>query len=737
MELPPGRFARTWIYLQRSDVLARLAVGLVGALMICVLTRSWVPPFSYREGYVPDRSIAAKVAFRQPNERAWEEAKARAFQQRPLVYRQDSKELVLLRAALQNAVTEIVKAPAFKELNPETWKQFEPAQPPGESPDLERQESEYDQFISALGGQPGLPAFEQAVGKAFASFEQHGLLEKLPDAHGEGNQKEIAVYPIGRPKDEYLVQLQDVLISDAESLHKNLKENLPPPVAERVFTWLKPRLHSTLTLDEEATQRARDAAAAAVPAQYTIFEPGQMLAPAGKPLDPSEVKLLKLEHEAYAEQLPWGQMAARSTAVLAMLAAIFALCGHYLFYHERRLLSEMLRLVTLVGAAVATVALVHWASLDPWRAALIPLLLFGMTFAIAYHRDVALVLAVALAIVLGMTGGEGLGNFMIWTGVVASAIVQLGRIRSRSKLIKVGAISAVVALLTTYGVGLLNEQPPAWPLLSEAVRNALWTLAAGFLVTGLLPMIENFFGVLTEISLLEWGDVSHPLLQELVRRAPGTYNHSINVAAIAEAAAESIGACGLLVRVGAYFHDIGKMLKPDYFVENQSTGSNRHDALVPAMSTLIIIAHVKDGADLARQHDLPEPIVDFIEQHHGTTLVEYFYRRANERSETDPNGSDVAEASFRYPGPKPQTIEAAVLMLADSVEGAARALVEPTPSRIESLVEEIALKKLLDGQFDECHLTLEQLRTIEDSLIKSLTGVYHGRIKYPGHQRTA
>jgi membrane-associated HD superfamily phosphohydrolase len=155
------------------------------------------------------------------------------------------------------------------------------------------------------------------------------------------------------------------------------------------------------------------------------------------------------------------------------------------------------------------------------------------------------------------------------------------------------------------------------------------------------------------------------------------------------------------------------------------------------MSTLIIIAHVKDGADLARQHDLPEPIVDFIEQHHGTTLVEYFYRRANERSETDPNGGEVPESSFRYPGPKPQTIEAAVLMLADSVEGAARALVEPNPSRIESLVEEIALKKLLDGQFDECHLTLEQLRTIEDSLIKSLTGVYHGRIKYPGQQRTA
>jgi putative nucleotidyltransferase with HDIG domain len=259
---------------------------------------------------------------------------------------------------------------------------------------------------------------------------------------------------------------------------------------------------------------------------------------------------------------------------------------------------------------------------------------------------------------------------------------------------------------------------------------------AGLLMLGLLPFIESMFGVQTELSLLELGDVAHPLLQELVRRAPGTYNHSINVASIAEAAAESIGAQGLLVRVGAYFHDIGKMLKPGYFVENQGHDANRHESLVPAMSTLIIIAHIKDGADLARQHRLPQSIIDFIEQHHGTTLVEYFYRRASERNEANPDGGEVDESDFRYPGPKPQTREAAVLMLADAVESASRALVEPTPARIESLVHEIALKRLLDGQFDCCGLTLQELATVEDSLIKSLTAVYHGRIKYP-EQRSA
>jgi putative nucleotidyltransferase with HDIG domain len=232
----------------------------------------------------------------------------------------------------------------------------------------------------------------------------------------------------------------------------------------------------------------------------------------------------------------------------------------------------------------------------------------------------------------------------------------------------------------------------------------------------------------TDLSLLDLLDSAHPLLQELARRAPGTYSHSVNVASIAEAAAETIGANGLLVRVGAYFHDVGKMLNPEYFVENQTPDMNRHQSLVPALSTLVIIAHVKDGADLARQYGLPQTIVDFIEQHHGTTLVEYFYQQAAKRLE------NVDETNFRYPGPRPQTREAAVLMLADAVESACRALDEPAPARIEGLISDIGMKRLLDGQFDDCGLTLRELQDIEDSLFKSVTAIYHGRIKYPDHK---
>jgi cyclic-di-AMP phosphodiesterase PgpH len=236
--------------------------------------------------------------------------------------------------------------------------------------------------------------------------------------------------------------------------------------------------------------------------------------------------------------------------------------------------------------------------------------------------------------------------------------------------------------------------------------------------------------------LLELGDITHPLLQELVRRAPGTHNHSITVGAIAEAAAERIGANALLVRIGAYFHDIGKMLKPHYFVENQVGSTSRHANLAPAMSTLIIIGHVKDGVDLGRQHHLPEPIIDLIEQHHGTTLVEYFFHEANRRSGANPDGSTVHESAFRYPGPKPQTREAGILMMADAVESASRTLSEPTPSRIEGLVSDLIDKRLRDGQFDECGLTLREIAEIRECLIKSLIGIYHGRVKYP-EQRTA
>jgi len=563
------------------------------------------------------------------------------------------------------------------------------------------------------------------------------VLEKIQHTFDEGSQNEIDVHPIGNPTETLRVQVPQALLVEAKArLRTRLTEELGEgSFLDRIVAWIEPRLSGTLEIDREATARAKQEASDRTPAQFVSYQRGGLLAEASVPITPESLVLLRREHDEFLRQQDPRERIVRLLAMLGLFAALFTLAAFYIHLNHRDLLADLGHVVTLLGFSVVTIVLCMLAAADAWQAQVVPLLLFAMTMAIAYDEDLALLLAseVALVVVLGL--GRGLPDFITLAAAVAAMVFWMGRIRNRSKLIYVGLWAGAVAMLSQVGANLLHERPFDLQMVYEAARTGTWTLLAGFLMTGLLPFVERSFGVLTDLSLLEVGDVAHPLLQELVRRAPGTYNHSINVASLAEAAAESIGARGLLVRVGAYFHDIGKMLKPSYFIENQGQ-ENRHESLVPAMSTLIIMAHVKEGVELARQYNLPQPIIDLIAEHHGTTLVEYFYKRAAERSQSDPNGGGPDEQTYRYPGPKPSTRESAVMMLADAAESASRTLSEPTPARIASLVHELAQKRLNDGQFDECGLTLEELKTVEKSLVKSLTAVYHGRVKYPD-QRTA
>jgi putative nucleotidyltransferase with HDIG domain len=243
-----------------------------------------------------------------------------------------------------------------------------------------------------------------------------------------------------------------------------------------------------------------------------------------------------------------------------------------------------------------------------------------------------------------------------------------------------------------------------------------------------LPLIEWLFNVATEIRLFELSDQEQPLLRFLMTLAPSTDNHSRRVAILAEAAAEAIGANSLLARVGSFYHDIGKMTKPGYFIENMPGDESPHDHLRPTMSTLIIAAHTKDGVELGEEASLPRPIIDIIAQHHGTSTIEYFWHRYLEEAGEKPG---LDQEFFRYPGEKPRTKEAAIVMLADAVEAASRTLSDPSPSRIEHLVRRITTAKLLDGQLEECGLTLSELHRIEQSIVRALCSMYHGRIAYP------
>ncbi len=253
-------------------------------------------------------------------------------------------------------------------------------------------------------------------------------------------------------------------------------------------------------------------------------------------------------------------------------------------------------------------------------------------------------------------------------------------------------------------------------------------LISSFIVVATLKIFESAFRVLTNFSLVELTDRNQPLLKRMALEAPGTWQHSLIVGQLTESAAEAIGANALLARAGAYYHDIGKLEKPDYFTENQSLGDNKHDAIEPSMSRLIILNHVKEGVELAKKHKINPLIIDFIPQHHGTSLMHYFYQRALEESKED---EEVNENDFRYPGPKPQSKETAITLLADSVEGATRVLEDPVPTRIEETVRKVTNNKFIDGQLDECNLTLKEIEKICSTFTRILSAIYHGRVKYP------
>ncbi len=321
---------------------------------------------------------------------------------------------------------------------------------------------------------------------------------------------------------------------------------------------------------------------------------------------------------------------------------------------------------------------------------------------------------------------------LLVTIVVAHVARQL---RKRSRMLRIGLWIGLSQTLYGLSLAFLTQLPANW-VLAQSGAAILSGVLVALVALLLLPLFESLFKLTTDITLLELSDMSHPLLQRMAIEAPGTYHHSLMVANLAQAAALEVGANALLVRVCAYFHDIGKLTKPEFFVENTQFKENPHDDLTPSMSTLVIISHVKEGIAMARRTKLPQPLTDAIEQHHGTGLVAYFYHRAKVQQSTSNDATPdqsrpVGEEDFRYPGPKPRTPEMGILLLADGVEAASRSMEKPTPSRIENLVSEIVDARLQDDQLDECDLTFSQLKAIKRTFVFALTNMLHGRVPYP------
>ncbi|MCM8795410.1 MAG: HDIG domain-containing protein [Candidatus Omnitrophica bacterium] len=356
----------------------------------------------------------------------------------------------------------------------------------------------------------------------------------------------------------------------------------------------------------------------------------------------------------------------------------------------------------------------------------IPFSLIPMLATILFNDlELSLVISLATSFVLASLWANrlDLGLIFFVSGMVASILVL--NARRRSVIIRAGFISGIIqALLISFThflfSGRVNLMSSFFFLLNGVVSSIV--------VLGVLPLFEYLFKTVTNISLLELADFNHPLLQRMVLEAPGTYHHSLVVGNLSDAACISVGANGLLARIGAYYHDIGKINKPDYFSENQNIYESKHNGLSPHMSKLIIMNHVREGVELAKRYKLNPRLIDFILQHHGNSLVYYFYRRALENLEED---YEIKEEGFRYPGPRPKTKETAIVLLADSVEAATRALENPSPQKIKELVHKIINNRFIDGQLDECDLTLKDLEKIAAVFIRILTGIYHSRISYP------
>jgi len=509
-------------------------------------------------------------------------------------------------------------------------------------------------------------------------------------------------------------------------------EALVPVVVARIVEAGRPSLY----LDEDRTQSLSQSAANAVEPVIVSHDADAPLLTRGQRITPQLLDEVQRENSAFLTKGPWaGRWLPRIGMVLLLVAVAFFLAAFTVGSYGR-IARNSWRLVAICMLLLGMLTISVVVSVDAPAlmvlAALGPLLFTTSVLRLAYDQRLAMAVAGVLGAIVVLALQQGIGMYILLMASAAAISAQLDDVRSRADVIRASTGTAAIAAGGALLLGMV-ESPAISSVIVQVLIDALQAGAAalgvGFLLLGILPSIERLFHITTGMTLAELRDPRRPLLRQLQQLAPGTWEHSMQVASIAEAAAEAIGADGLLCYVGGLYHDIGKMHKPQYFVENQSNGENLHDTLSPTMSLLVIVNHVKDGMELAHEYNLPRKLSHFIESHHGTTVVEYFYHQAVKQAEDDRDAPD--EDTFRYPGPRPQTREGAILMVSDAVESAVRSMDNPGGSQIEGLVRDLAKKRLLDGQFSECPLTMDELRIVQEAIVKRVAASRHARIAYP------
>ena len=505
-------------------------------------------------------------------------------------------------------------------------------------------------------------------------------------------------------------------------------------VAEAVHELLTVFVYPNLSVDESETSRLRAEARRSVASIKRRYLRDEMIIDKNQKVEAIHVEALEaLARQFASEELKHPATRYLQTISAAVIAAFLLLAlGYYLSTREPQIYASPAQLTLLALIAMGTAAVAAYIHANEFQTYFVPTPLAAMLMTILLSPQVGLVVSFLLALFIGSLFGDFYVT-LVFSLTSAVSVHAVKHVRHRNQFYRAMIWLPASYCLLIAATDLLRFVPYE-EIYDHVLPGVLTGLAAPIVIQGLLPIFESLFHITTDITLLELSDLNRPLLRELAIRAPGTYTHSLIMANLSEAAGQSIGANPLLARVGCYYHDIGKMLKPEYFTENQSLqgGRNPHDQLTPSMSMLIIDSHVKDGIELAEEHGIPKALIDLIPQHHGTTVQEFFYTRALELGV-----ENVRRDDFRYDGPKPQTREAGILMLADSVESAARTLSERTPDRVRQLVRNIIQQKFTSGELDECPLTLRDLHRIEESFIPVLLGTLHGRLEYPWQKKAA
>jgi len=730
---------------------ALIWVGFYVANLVILLVGGAAMPWHLNERLT--RDIIARVPFAVEDPVRTEQERQVAESLAPDIFVQNVRLPILIRSRLTEALT------MAKAADNDPKKLTEQLAAKGWKIDPEAAQALLE-FASNSGKST---AFERLVNRLVDELSRVKLVDKPDPKVRSGTPRTSILRPSeeGKGRDIEVLTSQLKYVNDTKAVHRIARDLaariFPEPLQQAVAELVAATIlgsapaqadgsgssgggpNPVWRYDAAATQECMKQARESVPKYWIRYEKGDVVVRAAPDaqLSSGELALLRREHQAYQEATQtdpelWRKkiLAQAGTAIILILVTVGL--AVYTASYQPRVLQKPAR---TFGLAVLLTLMVLCSRLTvrvpEFSVGLV--VIAAMLLTIAYNQRFAFGVVGVLAILVILATGGDFGLFLVLLATGATAVFWLREVRSRSKVIAVGMGAAATALLTSVAVGLVQGQYLKYVFEHSAAATGA-TIFAGFIVQGILPHFEKFFGIATSMTLLEWCDASRPLLRLLAQQAPGTYSHSLILSQMCDDAAEAIGANGLLARVGALYHDIGKITKPDYFVENQEARLSRHDRLSPTMSLLIITGHVKDGLELARAYGLPRILHQFILEHHGTTVVRYFHHVASEaaaKKTTGKHDREVSESEFRYPGPKPRSRESAILMLCDSCEGAVRALEEPTAGRIESTVHQVVMDRLSDGQFDDCDITLRELRLVELSIVKSLAAFHHGRVKYP------